>query len=448
MDLLVLRGDLCSQSLPAAALRAYGEHLQHLFHHTVVVATRPTGKESSFPHPVVSEEEARSLAARASFALVVSFGPPTEHACYPGAANVGMTFWEADRLPASSTDQGQWPARANVLHALWVCSRHTRRTLEQGGLTVPVRVVPWPLEDGQARRGEVPASDSCPREPLFALDRWPPGGRLLARSLRFRANPFPGSGWLLDRLRPGAIRRFLGSLRQRTASLFNGRPTLVCLAPDVPRSCLLMLLSEWLEFKRLPQAGPWSLILRIPTALGQNDLAELVLRFWEHVQALKRQLRVGHSGVSLWPAGPGADGQDFLLSRADGLLDLSLGHRVGLAVARCLALGKPVVLPRHTAVADYLPADYPYTVATRSAILRFVGPANEDYDPATTWEVPEPFALTAALRRFTASTSAERREAARAARACVLQWCGVEHVRRLLAAEVDSLRRLVQRRAA
>src|SRR5262249_40186246 len=127
MRLLIIRGDLQSHSGYSVAARDYCSHLATFFDRLVGVdihhsAARPF---EPFSYPIVPEAEARRLAAAADFAMVLSFTTPDRYARYSQAANIGLTFWETDRLPLECAERPHWSRYANQMDALWVPSSHT-----------------------------------------------------------------------------------------------------------------------------------------------------------------------------------------------------------------------------------------------------------------------------------------------------------------------------------
>src|SRR5437879_1784891 len=77
--------------------------------------------------------------------------------------------------------------------------------------------------------------------------------------------------------------------------------------------------------------------------------------------------------------------------------------------------------------------------ARLTAIVRFAGDRLNIYDPASTWQVPEPLALAESLSCFAQDSPELRRKVAWSARRQLLQWCGTGRVRRLLRDELEHL---------
>ncbi len=436
MKLLVIRGDLQSHSGYSAAARAYCDLFTEFFDRIVGVDIHfaPDRPFERFRYPILSEADARRLAADASLALVLSFTTPDCYVQYAGARNVGLTFWETDRLPLSGQGSSAWVAKANAQDALWVPSTHTRTVFAEAGVTVPITVLPWPI------KAPVAIGDGLPQGEVYALDRAPWLADGLVCCARFEGNRFRWSRRLMRQIGPPIARHLLSQLRTESAAI----PTpadyaLLCVAQDVPRKALLLFLSEWLEFKCRAEADPWSLILKSSPINPQTPAFDFVMRFWEHVQALQRQLGVRQAKVYLWTGALTGPGFDRLLAGTQGYVAPSLGEGFCGPAALAMALGKPLVAPRHTAFADYVAVDHPYTYATRPAIVSFVRDPLRVYDPASMWQVPLPFSLAGALARLVKDTPNRRAEAGARARTNLMRWCGLERVRRLLAEELDRL---------
>src|SRR5438128_1767526 len=251
MRLLIIRGDLQSHSGYAAAARDYCAVLAVFFDRLVGVdihrgADRPF---EAFPYPLVHEAEARDMASQAEFTLVLSFTTPDHYARYADAVNVGLTFWETDRLPLPCAERPAWTGFANQMDALWAPSSHTKEVFKKAGVTVPIRVVPWPIS--------VPTEtgDGLPNGMVYDLDRQPWFAGTWLGLARFREERFGWSRWLARHAGPAAARALLAQLQMHPHAIPNSN-VLLCVAQDVPRKGLPVLLSEWMEFKRQAEAQP------------------------------------------------------------------------------------------------------------------------------------------------------------------------------------------------
>jgi glycosyltransferase involved in cell wall biosynthesis len=436
MRLLIIRGDLQSHSGYSAAARDYCQVLAGLFDQLIGVdihfsSDRPF---EPFPFPLVSELEAQRMADQADLALVLSFTTPDRYRCYRNAVNVGLTFWETDRTPLACAERPSWSALANRMDALWTPTSHTREMFERAGVDVPVRIIPWPIT--------MPCvgDSTLPEGTVYDLDRSPWFARRLVNLARFREDQFGWAQWLARNVGPLAAKSVLAGLRSPAEAIPRPRDhALLCVAQDVPRKGLPLLLSEWMEFKRQAEAAPWSLILKTSSVDAAIPLFDLVSYFWEHVQGLKRQLHVVHAGVYLWAEDLANADFERLLGNTLGMITGSLGEGFCGPAAHALALRKPLVAPSHTGLADYLVEDYPYTFATRPTNLTFIRDPLKIYHPASTWHISEPYALAGALTRLAIDTPRRRAEACARAYTYLNRFCGPARVRQLLARELQRL---------
>jgi glycosyltransferase involved in cell wall biosynthesis len=436
MKLLVIRGDLQSHSGYSAAARDYCRLLQGFFDRVVGVDIHYSSLRvyEPFPYAIVSEGDARRLAAAAQAALVLSFTTPDCFAAYPEAINVGLTFWETDRLPLQGAQRSSWVDQANSMTALWAPSTHVKRVFEGAGVTVPIRVIPWPIRAPAVAEGGLPEGE------IYDLDRqaWLADFRIgLARC---RELPFRFARWIVRQAGRRAAKQLLWQWRSSSQAIRHPREhALLCVAQDVPRKGLLLLLAEWMEFKRARLAEPWSLILKSTPINPQTSRFDFVSRFWEQVQRLKRQLGINQARVFLWAGDLSEPAFARLLANTHGQIAPSLGEGFCGPAAMALALGKPLIAPRHTAFTDYLAEDHPYCFASRPVSMSFVGDPLRVYDPASTWHVPLPFALADALTRLAADSPGRRAEVSTRAFLHFMNWCNVERVTSLLAQEVQRL---------
>jgi hypothetical protein len=446
MKLLVMRSDLQSASGSSAAARDFSQLASSLFDQVLGVDVHfsPDRPFVPFPYPAVTDDEARRASARADFTLVITYSTPPYFARYPGAASVGLTAWDTDRLPPHGDDVSPWVTAINAMDAMWVNGTHTRRVFEAAGVTVPVRVIPWPV------RVDPAAEEGLPEGTVYDLDRRPWLGQPLVGLARFQGNRYRWSRWFMARLGPPAVREVLRSLRVRSRQIAApARQALLCVAQDVPRKGLLLLLSEWLEFKRRPEAAAWSLILKTAPIDPRTTEFELVNRFWSHVRALKRQLHVSQAGVYLWTGSLSNEAFNRLLCNTHGSIACSLGEGFCGPAAAALALARPLVAPRHTAFADYVAENHPYTFATRPVVLSFVNdPLRGVYDPVSTWNVPVPLAIADALSRLARDTPEARALVGQRGKEYYERHAGPEQVQRRLAEEVRRLEALTARRGA
>jgi glycosyltransferase involved in cell wall biosynthesis len=203
-----------------------------------------------------------------------------------------------------------------------------------------------------------------------------------------------------------------------------------------------------MEFKRRAPAEPWTLILKSTPIDPNVSRFDFVSRFWEQVQALKRQLSVSQARVYLWAGDLSEPAFQRLLVNTHGQIAPSLGEGFCGPASLALALGKPLVAPRHTAFTDYIAPNHPYQFATRPVTIGFVRDPLRVYDPASCWHVPVPFSLADALTRLASDTPGRRAEVGSQAFLHFTNWCSPERIAGLLAEEVKRLLPVSPRSAA
>jgi glycosyltransferase involved in cell wall biosynthesis len=432
MKLLILRGDLQSQAGYSTAIRAYCSQLEASFDRIVGVDVHfsPDRPFESFPHPVVSDRQARDLAAGSDFTLALSITTPDHYQRFRRALNVGLTFWETDLWPLFDKEESPWVARANRMDRLWTASKHAKSVFRKLGVHVPIRVIPWPVQ--------APATPTAglPDGSVYDLDRCFSSTPSLVQCAAFQARWF---GWsrrfariISDRAGERILKQWSVPVRSIPG---GGAHSLLCVAQDVPRKGLPLLLAEWLEFKRRPEAAKWTLLLKSKPYCPATPRHEFVARFWQNVQALKRQADVPRAGVYLWVEDMKPQVLDRLLANTFGSIVPSMGEGFCGPAAFALALKKPLVAPRHTSLTDYLSADYPYVFPCRPMRMRFVDDGL--YGVHSTWHIAEPGALADSLSRVVTDSPPRREAAGREAADRLARWCRPERVRRLLVRELE-----------
>jgi hypothetical protein len=235
----------------------------------------------------------------------------------------------------------------------------------------------------------------------------------------------------------GAGNCYLNHLRATSGAIPDvGAKSFLCVAQDVPRKGLLLFLSEWLEFKHCRDARSWSLILKsMPYNTGVSKF-DFVSKFWRHIRNLKRQLRIDRAHVYLWTSD--LPNKDFnrLIGNTFASVSPSFGEGFCGPAGIALASNRPLIAPRHTALIDYLPANYPFLFDSRPVRGQFVDDAVGLYAPHSTWHVPEPGAMAHSLQEAITCDALSRAVAGEQAKQHLASWCSPDRVRKLLALEV------------
>jgi hypothetical protein len=434
MKLLVIRGDLQAHSGYSAAIRAYCKILQGFFDRVIGVDIHFAKERpfESFPHPLVSEAEARYQTAKADATLALSITTPNHYVRLPSATNIGLTFWETEQWPTGGQDRSPWIRQANQMDALWSASTFSKNAFREMGVRVPIQVIPWPVEAPRS----VPAG--LPDGEIYDLDQRLTSTKSLAWMGHLQARWLKPTRAIASKIAQIGAQHFLSHLVTSSRRIpAEGQKSFLCVAQDVPRKGLLLFLSEWMEFKRTAEGKAWNLILKsTPYNTGVSRF-HFVCRFWEHVQALKAQLDVSQANVYLWASDLDSLNFNRLVNNTFASVCPSLGEGFCGPAALALSLRKPLIAPRHTAFTDYLAADYAYLYPSRLVKAQFVDDAVGLYAPYSTWNVPEPGALAAVLLKLVTEDPSALSAVTEDASAKLSRWCRPFRVRRLLAREVE-----------
>jgi glycosyltransferase involved in cell wall biosynthesis len=382
MKRLIIRIDQFDPACYQIAARRFEESLRPLFHQTEYRPADATGVSRGL-----------SVPPSADFTLVLHCALPNRFVRVRGGVNVGLVCCPTRRLPDFGKRQAPWLSFLEQMDALWVPNTHTMEALEAVGVSIPIKVIPCPPA--------VPASEVIAPPPcdLLDFDRSLPCERFWNWAARFQGARFGGTRFLMRWVGPVLQQIVRASWRVPRAGLPTRRPYVLCLAPDEPRHSLRWLLSEWAEFLKDRQDAPWDLVIRTCPARPDQRSIPALAALCQHVRALQHQFRLDKARVLISPGDPnGAEGLS-LLDDADALVLAAVGDDFNLAVTDALAHGKPVIVPRLPAHDDVLPPAYPLRFATRLATLRLLGDPARDCDPASDWWVPEPLALSHALRQ-------------------------------------------------
>jgi glycosyltransferase involved in cell wall biosynthesis len=445
MRLLVVRGDLLTESSGAAVACDYSREMANHFDRVIGVDLHSSSRQTpeNFPYELLADEEARCLVTPSNVVFVLSITAPDGYAAYADAINIGLTLSEPNGLAANSTERQHWLERANSMDALWVPSEQLREILRSSGVSVPVRVIPRPIRVAPGQPGGLPDGE------VYALDRRPFITSNLLAWLRSSEDRLPGCRWLAKRASPRMNGRLLTHLRCPSAALEKpGQRAFLCVAENVAQERLMLLLGEWLKFKSRTEGAPWSLILKIMPADSQSAVSELVNHLWEYVQTLKRKLGVLRADVHLWPSDLNTKQLPQLVANTFGHIAPGFGDALGDPAALALGMGKPIIAPRHGAFADAIAADYPYAFATLAVKRRIQRNSLGLRDRRRFEHIPEPMALSQALSRLVTDRPERRAESCWLASARFLDWCGPRRVSTLLAEEIERLHAQSRRRAA
>jgi len=389
--LLIIRGDLCSRTGVAYAARAQLRLLESNFDIAGVdVHPDPKDLDGYFPYPIIREEEIpRQIATRQRRPVVLHHTPPDDFRSFAGAWNIGSFFWETDVAPRLR----QWAIKIALMDAMWAPCSMIAALIQDMGYTGPIHSITWPFDFAQPRRSE--------------------------QKLRQSIN----------------VRHF----RRRDAQGFEVRDTPLAVARSEARN-LFVTVQSLAARKGLPiLLREWQ--IHLSEAANANDLLILRLAFRhrpnfsgapeEHFASmlqdagfpLRQDARIGIIADTL------SDAElTELFQTSDAYVSTSFGEGFGGPIIEAIVNDRPVIVPRHTAMCDYIAPDYPLIVASERRVIGLRGGLSV-YPPAAAWHVPSPNAAAAQLATFARMSAAERTKLAFGLRNRAAAFCAVPVVR-------------------
>ncbi|MFT4171284.1 MAG: methyltransferase domain-containing protein [Rhodocyclaceae bacterium] len=353
---LVLRGDLNSRSGYAKACTLYAGQMSA--HFDLVLGAdihgHPARSFGSWPYPLIDDLLVPVLCARPSVqATVLTVSTPDNFVVHPMARNLGLFFWETDRLGNAA-----WIRHINGLDAMWVPAAFMKTMLEREGVQVPVLHVPCPLA------GERVAVDAARADALALTDITAPDERSTS----------------------------LAAVRQRY------RHVLLCTNTFIPRKGFAVLLAQWHEVAaRYPDTALVIKTSSIDVHETARSLHDKLRRLWR--DTAPEAVVAGGVYVSCESL-PGEQLQ-ALEAASDAFVTTSYGEGLGLGLFDSLLAGKPVICGRHSSFEDMLPDDYPYFLDTEFANFGLPDPVGV-YPVSARWGVPREGALLAVVERLRA----------------------------------------------
>ena len=96
-----------------------------------------------------------------------------------------------------------------------------------------------------------------------------------------------------------------------------------------------------------------------------------------------------------------------LFQASDAYVSTTLGEGFGGPIVEAIVNDRPVIVPRHTAMCDYIAPDYPLIVGSERRVVGLRGGLSV-YPPASSWHVPSPGSMAAKLAAFVGMTTPER----------------------------------------
>jgi hypothetical protein len=129
---------------------------------------------------------------------------------------------------------------------------------------------------------------------------------------------------------------------------------------------------------------------------------------------------------------------EAIMQNSRAVVTAAYGEGFGGSVADAIRLGIPVITPRHTALANLLPPDYPYIVnaVPFRGLLKGNLPV---YSPSCQWYVPDARHLASKLDQLVAHSSSSHDHWIEAAQRQLAAVCGVDRVTANVQSAVNQL---------
>jgi glycosyltransferase involved in cell wall biosynthesis len=317
---LAVVGDLNSRSGYSKAIELYTNALCEKF--DVVVGLdihqHPQTYYPRFKFPIISTGELKALAQDSSLkVLVLNVTTPNHFLRLAGAVNVGCFFWETDHIPES------WMPDLRAMNEIWSPMRFLIPALKTFLPNTPVFEFPCPIVVEE----QTSTTDSN-REIFFS-------------SLEAKVAPQPGK----ERWAISDIKKYF-------------KTTHLVISSNVGRKGLPILFHDWIsEFGGNDHDA---LVLKISSANINKSALELFGDVKQQINTFCERFGRRQSNIFLTTEKYSEAQMTSLMKHADLYLSTSLGEGMGLGVFESLWLGTPVICPKHTTFADYLPGNYPF----------------------------------------------------------------------------------------
>lgn len=386
----VIRGDINSTTGYAKAARSLAQQInRNVPVLGLPIHIDPHDNDQTFPFPLINDNDLFELAHRRRV-VVVHHTVPEDLFPVPYARNVSAFYWETKAVP----HRRNWVERLAFADAIWAPTRFVADIAKQVGYGEKVKLVPW------AHYFALRAPD--PRQLT---------SRIEAVALDFM--PHPNGGQEL----PGTF----AALRNTAKDMY------LAIQSVAPRKGLAILIDEWLRHvDATPQGCDWLVLkLNFRHATNLDDLGTQLTGLLQRLGIRPgRPLRLALINQYL------SDEETLaLLQQADAYVSCTYGEGFGGPVAEALAVGTPVLVPRHTGIVDLVPAEYPFLIEHDERCVALVGNASI-YPAGSTWHLPRPGSLCEVLALFSASPPEERRAAAAMAKEYADKFCGEDAVSR------------------
>ena len=341
----------------------------------------PKDSKGAFPGELISDDDVMRLCSRLDRRIyIINNTLPNDYVYFPGAVNISTLSWETDALPPDLN----WPEMIGAMDYVWAKSSFHLTLLERCGAAEGAAAITWPFD--------------------FDLEAAPTSDALADLSLRYFET------FVDDRKKPSTIPYVLERL---------GSPVLLSVSSLAPRKGLPILLSEWRDYVAAGGAGVLLLKLRPIHNWRVKDEAETLMAELLSDAGFRAcdRVQIAYTFEDL-----DREHLRALYKLCDAYVSSTYGEGFGGPIAEALALGKPVIAPRHSSLSDLLPPGYPLEVECSRHRVALAGNP-PIYPHGSSWSLPVRGGLTRAFAAFALMSDARRAEVMRQAREHAKAFC-------------------------
>lgn len=359
MKILIIRGDINSYSGYAKAIFAYTKWLEEKFDIILGVDIHQKKNIGKWIYPTITEQEIETIIHQSSIPpCIITFSTPDNFRIFNYARNIGLFFWETTRM-----NNLAWLEKINQLDELWIATQFMQNMLMEEGVTIPIKFMPCPLKTDRNAKNELKAIAPS----------------LILREISVSDN---------------SEEKFLSvdDIIQKYDF------TLLSTNTYIPRKGFPVLAEEWLN---TIQHINKNIALIIKTSSVNiyhtpNDTIQNIENIFKNT-AKTHSLKNSHAFICAHSLDHAT--MASLNDQCQAFLTCSFGEGFGLGVFENLLLNKPVICPKHTSFAEFLPENYPYFLETEIDNFGLYDPVGV-YPVSAPWGVPVEGSLTKTLNQL------------------------------------------------
>jgi glycosyltransferase involved in cell wall biosynthesis len=428
----IIRGDLGGRTGWGKAIRALASILQEYFDpvYAIDLYVRPAQLSARVDLPLVTDNDVAQIASAHKLVLF-NFCLPHEAILPSGCLWVNYFFFESDIFPVEL----DWTVRLDLHDQIWVPSDWQREVVCKylPGKSDRTFVVPWPqVVDGKQPRmpSNIPAAAALGTTPLAKITATDNHWHTLVRSWLAK---LPIGRRLVLQSAQRMARQKVEVLNASVVSVeelfLRYEAVFLAIQTDTPRKGLPVLSAAWANHVQRANGRSCLLIkymsinISKPTCDCHIEISATLNGAFRRVGASiddDTHAYIVHNYLS-------DDALEAIIQRSRAVVTATYGEGFGGSVVDAVRLGIPVITPRHTALTNLLPADYPYIVNA----LPFRGLLKGNlpvYSPSSQWYVPDARQLASKLDQLVAHSSSSHDPWNEAAQRQLFSFCGLDRV--------------------